>query len=89
VRPLTGILDHQEKLPMKGETGSLVGTKLGLSGDQVEVLRACVVETSIFGLMGIAGRVNCTRLGPLMQAGLIVVSVRYSLMYAEMDGKRS
>jgi len=66
---------------MKGETGSLVGTKLGLSGDQVEVLRACVVETSIFGLMGIAGRVNCTRLGPLMQAGLIVVSVRYSLMY--------
>jgi len=54
----------------------LVGTKLGLSGDQVEVLRACMAEISISELMDIAGRTNRTKfrnaiLKPLMQAGLI------------------
>ena len=57
-----------------------MGTKLGLSGDQVEVLRTCVTETSISELMDIAGRTNRTKfrnsvLKPLMQAGLIEMTI--------------
>jgi len=57
-----------------------VGTKLGLSGDQVEVLRTCVTEMSISELMDIAGRTNRTKfrnsvLKPLMQAGLIEMTI--------------
>ena len=57
-----------------------MGTKLGLSGDQVEVLRTCVTEMSISELMDIAGRTNRTKfrnsvLKPLMQAGLIEMTI--------------
>ena len=62
------------------QTGDQVGTKLGLSEDQVEVLRTCVAETSISELMDIAGRTNRTKfrntvLKPLMQAGLIEMTI--------------
>lgn len=62
------------------QTGDQVGTKLGLSGDQVEVLRTCVAETSMSELMDIAGRTNRTKfrnsvLKPLMQAGLIEMTI--------------
>ena len=58
----------------------LVGTKLGLSGDQVEVLCICVAETSISELMDSAGRTNRTKfrnsiLKPLMQTGLIEMTI--------------
>ncbi|MDD3932401.1 MAG: ATP-binding protein [Methanoculleus sp.] len=60
--------------------GDRVGTKLGLSGDQVEVLRICVTEMSISELMDIAGRTNRTKfrnsvLKPLMRTGLIEMTV--------------
>ena len=53
-----------------------MGTKWGLSRDQVEALHACVTEKSVPELMNIAGRTNRTKfrdsvLKPLMQAGLI------------------
>ncbi len=62
------------------QTGNQVGTKLGLSGNQVEVLRTCVAETSMSELMDIAGRTNRTKfrnsvLKPLMQAGLIEMTI--------------
>lgn len=38
------------------EPANQVGTKWGLSGDQVVVLRACVTERSIPEQMDIAGR---------------------------------
>ena len=65
---------------VSAKTGDLVGTKLGLSGDQVEVLRTCVTEMSISELMDIAGRTNRTKfrnsvLKPLMQAGLIEMTI--------------
>ena len=53
---------------------------MGLSEDQVEMLRTCVAETSISELMDIAGRTNRTKfrntvLKPLMQAGLIEMTI--------------
>ncbi|WP_394804655.1 Fic family protein [Methanoculleus nereidis] len=67
-------------LVIGAQTGDLAGTKLGLSGDQVEVLRTCVAETSISELMDVAGRTNRTKfrnsvLKPLMQAGLIEMTI--------------
>ena len=67
-------------LVIGAQTRDLVGTKLGLSGDQVEVLRTCVAETSISELMDVTGRTNRTKfrnsvLKPLMQAGLIEMTV--------------
>jgi len=58
----------------------LVGTKLGLSGDQVEVLRTCMAETSISELMDSAGRTNRTKfrnsvITPLIQVGLIEMTI--------------
>lgn len=57
-----------------------MGTKLGLSGDQVEVLRTCMAEMSISELMDSAGRMNRTKfrnsvIAPLMQAGLIEMTI--------------
>ncbi|ABN57040.1 hypothetical protein Memar_1108 [Methanoculleus marisnigri JR1] len=67
-------------LVIGAQTRDLVGTKLGLSGDQVEVLRTCVAETSISELMDVTGRTNRTKfrnsvLKPMMQAGLIEMTV--------------
>ncbi len=55
-------------------------TKLGLSGDQVEVLRTCMAEMSISELMDSAGGMNRIRfrnsvIAPLMQAGLIEMAI--------------
>ncbi len=62
------------------EPESLVGTKWGLSRDQVEVLGACMTEKSIPELMGAVGRTNRTKfrnsvLKPLMHGGLIEMTV--------------
>lgn len=53
-----------------------VGTKLGLSEDQVLVLTNCAEASSITELMALAGRANRTKfreamLNPLLEAGLV------------------
>lgn len=62
------------------ESANQVGTKWGLSGDQVEVLRACVTEKSISELIDVVGRASRTRfrnsvLKPLMQIGLTEMTI--------------
>jgi len=62
------------------EPGDQVGTRWGLSGDQVVVLRACVTERPISELMDIVGRTSRTKfrnsvLKPLMQTGLIEMTI--------------
>jgi len=57
-----------------------VGTKLGLSGDQVEILRNCLTDKAIRELMAIVGRSNRTKfrdqvLKPLLEAGLIEMTI--------------
>ena len=56
------------------------GTKLGLSRDQVEVLRQTAVEQGIKDLMKMAGRSNRTKfrdqvLKPLLTAGLVEMTI--------------
>ena len=51
-----------------------VGTRLGLSRDQVNVLRNCLAETAIGDLMKVIGRSNRTKfrnhvINPLIEAG--------------------
>jgi len=57
-----------------------VGTKSGLSRDQVEILRQCIEDQSIADLMVIAGRTNRTKfrdqvLNPLVERGLIEMTI--------------
>lgn len=57
-----------------------VGTKSGLSRDQVEILRKCIEAQSIADLMAIAGRTNRTKfrdqvLYPLIENGLISMTI--------------
>jgi len=57
-----------------------VGTKLALSRHQVDILRECLVETSLLDLMAVTGRSDRTKfrnqvLGPLMKAGLIEMTI--------------
>ena len=57
-----------------------VGTKLGLSGDQVEILRNCLTDKAIGELMLVVGRSNRTKfrdqvLNPLLEAGLIEMTI--------------
>jgi predicted HTH transcriptional regulator len=57
-----------------------VGTKSGLSRDQVEMLRQCLKDQSIADLMVIAGRTNRTKfrdqvLNPLAEMGLIEMTI--------------
>mgnify|MGYP000863233146 CR=1 FL=1 len=57
-----------------------VGTKLGLSRDQVGILRKCTEDQSISDLMAITGRTNRTKfrdqvLNPLIQGGLIEMTI--------------
>jgi ATP-dependent DNA helicase RecG len=57
-----------------------VGTKLGPSWDQVEMLRRCTKDQSIGDLMVIAGRTNRTKfrdqvLNPLIEMGLIEMTI--------------
>lgn len=62
------------------ESANQVGTKWGLGGDPVVVLRACVTEKSTSELMGVVGRTSRTKfrnsvLKPLMQIGLIEMTI--------------
>ncbi|MDX9822512.1 MAG: ATP-binding protein [Syntrophales bacterium] len=57
-----------------------VGTKSGLSRDQVEILRKCTEDRQISDLMAIAGRANRTKfrdqvLKPLIEGGLIEMTI--------------
>jgi len=63
---------HPEEAP--------AGTKSGLSGDQVELLRQVQSEQSIPSLMAAAGRANRTKfrdqiLNPLLDAGLVEMTI--------------
>jgi len=56
------------------------GTKLGLSGDQVEILRNCMEDKAITELMTIVGRTNRTKfrdqvLKPLINDGLLEMTI--------------
>jgi len=57
-----------------------VGTRSGLSRDQVEMLHNCIESQSITDLMAIAGRTNRTKfrdqvLRPLLEEGLLIMTV--------------
>ena len=57
-----------------------VGTRSGLSRDQVEMLRKCIESRSITDLMEIAGRTNRTKfrdqvLKPLLEEGLLIMTI--------------
>jgi predicted HTH transcriptional regulator len=57
-----------------------VGTKSGLSRDQVEILRNCVTEKAVSELMNLIGRSNRTKfrdqvLRPLLDAGFIEMTI--------------
>ena len=57
-----------------------VGTQLGLSRDQVEILRNCLTDTAFGRLMVIVGRSNRTKfrdqvLKPLLEVGLIEMTI--------------
>ncbi|MFZ5759851.1 MAG: Fic family protein [Thermodesulfobacteriota bacterium] len=57
-----------------------VGTRLGLSRHQVEILRNCASEKAIGELMDLIGRANRTKfrdqvLRPLLDAGLVEMTI--------------
>ena len=57
-----------------------VGTKLGLSGDQVEILHFCSEIVAFVDLLEAAGRTNRTKfrhqvLNPVLEAGLIQMTI--------------
>jgi len=63
-----------------GKVAEQVGTRLGLSRDQVEILRNCASEKAIGELMSLIGRANRTKfrnqvLRPLLDAGLIEMTI--------------
>lgn len=62
--------------PVVSLATSQVGTKLGLSRDQVEILHKCMTESSIGELMALAGRSNRSKfrdqvVKPLLTTGLL------------------
>ena len=57
-----------------------VGTKLGLSRDQVKILRKCIKSKTMMDIMEITGRTNRTKfrdqvLRPLLDKGLIAMTI--------------
>lgn len=61
-------------------SGTKPGTKLALSGHQVEALRKCMRESSLLELLTVSGRSDRTKyrnqvLAPLLAAGLLEMSV--------------
>jgi ATP-dependent DNA helicase RecG len=57
-----------------------VGTKSGLSRDQVEVLRLCRQEQPLVAMMNVVGRQNRTKfrddiVKPLIEAGLLEMTI--------------
>ena len=64
----------------KAVIGDQVGTKSGLSGDQVEVLHHAVRDMSLVKLMAVIGRTNRTKfrdqvLNPLLSDGLLEMTI--------------
>ena len=62
------------------EATQQVGTKLGLSRDQVEILKKCLHASPISEMLVVAGRTNRTKfrdqvLNPLIEAGLIEMTI--------------
>ena len=62
------------------KSGDQVGTKLGLSRDQVEILRLCRKERSLIELMSAIGRQNRTKfrdglIRPLIEGGLLAYTI--------------
>ncbi len=62
------------------EATEQVGTKLGLSRDQVEILKKCLHDSPISEMLAVAGRTNRTKfrdqvLNPLIEAGLIEMTI--------------
>jgi len=61
-------------------SGDQVGTKSGLSRDQVEVLRLCCQEQPLVAMMNVVGRQNRTKfrdglVKPLIEAGLLELTI--------------
>jgi ATP-dependent DNA helicase RecG len=61
-------------------SGDQVGTKSGLSQDQVEVLRLCRQEQPLVAMMNVVGRQNRTKfrdgfVKPLIEAGLLELTI--------------
>ncbi|MFH0882489.1 MAG: ATP-binding protein, partial [bacterium] len=64
----------------RSESGDQVGTKSGLSQDQVEVLRLCRQEQSLVAMMNVVGRQNRTKfrdglVKPLIEAELLELTI--------------
>jgi len=62
------------------QVGAQVGTKLGLSRDQVEILHKCIKDSGITDLMQISERTNRTKfrnqvLNPLLEEGLVEMTI--------------
>lgn len=78
-RPGLFVSSHQG-IRANVESANQVGTRWGLSGDQIVVLRACVTEKSISELIDVVGGASRTRfrnsvLKPLMQTGLTEMTI--------------
>jgi len=63
-----------------GPSWDQVGTKLGLSRDQVEIIRKCLISQPIVEIMKITGRTNRTKfrdqvLRPLLDNGLVEMAI--------------
>ena len=64
----------------RGEVTGEVGTKLALSGHQVEILAKCSEEQPLTALLKITGRSDRTKfrnqvLGPLLDQGLVEMTI--------------
>lgn len=64
----------------RAQSGDQVGTKSGLSRDQVEVLRLCRQEQPLVAMMNVVGRQNRTKfrdgiVKPLIEAGLLELTI--------------
>lgn len=67
-------------MEVSGETAEKIGTKLGLSGDQVKLLSQAASEQGIAALMAVTGRTNRTKfrdqvLKPLLAAEFIEMTI--------------
>jgi len=66
----------------EAQSGDQVGTKSGLSRDQVEVLRLCRQEQPLVAMMNVVGRQNRTKfrdglVKSLIEAGLLELTIPY------------
>jgi len=71
---------YDEARESTGEITGQVGTKLGLSRDQVEIMKKCHKDTTLMDLLAITGRTNRTKfrdqvLKPLLESGLIEMTI--------------